>query len=78
MQDHFIEQAIVEPELRTMVKFVRTLSGKNSIINGYTARDGLIHVNDARIIGSEYVTKSGSSVVFIVDRILMFPGFSCP
>ena len=66
-----------EAKLRETVKLYVTLSRKPSIINGYTSSDGRIQVNDAGVVGTEYVTESGG-VIHIVNRILIFPGFTCP
>lgn len=70
--------ALKQDDLKTMAKFVPTLNRRQaSIINGYTAKDGSIQINDASVVGDEKVIISGG-VIQLCDRLLLFPGFSCP
>ena len=62
-------------DLRT-VKIFETVEGASLLVNGLTAMNGSIQVNDAEVIEEDIDASNG--IIHALDGVISFPGFSCP
>jgi len=72
---HILPEVEDANDLR-IVKIFKTVEGSSLLVNGLTATNGSIQVNDAEVTKEDIEASNG--IIHALDGVIAFPGFSCP